>query len=231
MKHAAINRRTVLAGLAATAAPLLAGAADSPLAHGVLANNRLAQAFKPAPQSRLPDVPLVGLHGEFSIDTLKGRTILMPLWAEWCAPCLSEIPDFARLHKKFSNAKFIIVPVLTSTMKQFTPSDIGRVFTVLHAEALPPVMEKNLGSRLARTMGRQGDSYALPCNLLIGPDGTVIGREIGRISAADASDGPVPQKSPDPETVTRAINGQAQSEWGKADGEEFARAMADGFLG
>jgi thiol-disulfide isomerase/thioredoxin len=224
-----ISRRTVLAGLAASAAPAFAG--DSPLAHGVLADNPIAKAFEKAPQSTLPDATLVGLHGDFTIDALKGRTILMPLWAEWCAPCMSEIPDFARLHKKYGNAKFMVVPVLSGSMKKFTPLDIGRVFTILHAEALPPVMEKDVGSKLVRTMGRSGRSYSLPCNLLIAPDGTVVGREMGRITADDASDGPAPQKTKDPETITRAINGQAQSIWGKAEGEQFARALAEGFLG
>jgi thiol-disulfide isomerase/thioredoxin len=229
MSITTIDRRTVLAGLAASATPAFAN--TSPIAHGVLADNPIAKEFESAPQSELPEATLVGLHGEFTISALKGRTILMPLWAEWCAPCLSELPDFARLHKKYGNAKFSVVPVLSGTMKKFTPLDIGRVLAVLHAEALPPVMEKDFGAKLIRTMGRSGRSYSLPCNLIIAPDGTVVAREMGRITASDASEGAAPKKTKDAETVTRAINGQAQSVWGKPEGEEFARAMAEGFLG
>lgn len=223
------TRRAVLTGLAA-AALVPAHADDSPVAHGILADNSLARAFEKPPTSTLPDVPLIGMDGTFSIDRWKGRTVLMPLWAEWCAPCMSELPDFGRLQSKYANSRFTILPVLNATNKQLTPHDILQLFAVLHCEALPAVAESRLGSRLLRTMGRQGDSYALPCNLLIAPDGRVVGREMGRITADDASDGTAPAKTGDPETVTRAIKGQAQSVWGKPEGEAFAAAMANGFL-
>jgi thiol-disulfide isomerase/thioredoxin len=235
MRNAGIGRRSVLCGLVGMGAGLALPSAhaeqSSLIAHGALANNTLAQAFEKAPSASLPDVTLVGLQGEITLDSLKGRTILMPLWAEWCAPCLSEIPDFAKLEKKYGNARFAVVPVLSGTQKQMTPPWIAHLFTILHAEALPAVAEKNFGGRLIRTMGREGGRYSLPCNLLIAPDGRVVGREMGRISAPDASEGAAPAKTKDPETVTRAINGQSQSMWGKPEGEDFARAMANGFLG
>ena len=227
-----IDRRTVIAGLAGLAAAPAASAdaGSSPVAHGVLANNTLAQAFEKA-RPELPYVTIVGLDGEFDTDTLKGRTILMPLWAEWCAPCLSELPDFAKLQKKYGNDRFAILPVLTGTRKRMTPALLASVFHILHADALTPLIEKNLGDKLMAAMARTDDGLAVPCNLLIAPDGTVVGREMGRVSAPDASEGPAPAKTKDPETITRAIAGQAQSMWGKVEGEEFAAAMAAGFLG
>lgn len=226
------SRRAVLTGMAAMATPAFgpAFAEDSPIAHGALAGNSLACAFEKPPTSTLPDVTLVGLDGELSIDHWKGRTILMPLWAEWCAPCMSELPDFGMLYRKYANTRFTILPVLSGTARQITPLDVVHLFSVLHCEALPALVEARNGNRLIRTMGRKGSSYALPCNLLIAPDGTVIGREMGRITADDAAAGPAPAKTGDPETVTRAIHGQAQSVWGKPDGEAFAAAMANGFL-
>lgn len=107
-------------GLASLPAARRTFAADdtaSPVAHGALAQNSLARAFESAPAD-LPSVTLVGSNGERSIADLRGCTILMPLWAEWCGPCLSEIPDFARLLKKYGNGKFAIVPVLTGTQKR-----------------------------------------------------------------------------------------------------------------
>ena len=225
-----LDRRSVMAGLAGLALPAAAEENTSPVAHGILANNEIALAFQKCPAD-LPDVKLVGLQGEFDFDSLKGRTILMPLWAEWCAPCLSELPDFARLQKKFGNAKFSIIPVLTGAQRQVTPPHMAEMFAILHAEALPTVMEKNFGARLIHTMGRDGNGWAIPCNLLIAPDGHVVGRETGRITADDAANGPAPEKTKDAESVTRAIHGQTQSIWGKQAGEEFARAMANGFLG
>ncbi|HEY0107925.1 MAG TPA: TlpA disulfide reductase family protein [Rhizomicrobium sp.] len=228
------SRRGVLAGLVALAAPLPARAADtadSPIAHGILAQNKLAQAFRPTLDS-LPDVTLIGPNGERDISALKGRTLLMPLWAEWCAPCLGEIPDFAKLQKKYGGDKFAIVPILTGTRRQFTPTTLAGVLAVLHADVFEPLMETHFGDKLMRRMARQGNSVAIPCNLLIAPDGRVVGREIGIKLSDDGekdAERPVEGKK-DPALVARAIGGETMSLWGTPAGDEFAAAMAKGFL-
>jgi thiol-disulfide isomerase/thioredoxin len=232
--HNGLDRRTLLAGIAALAAARPAAAADatdSPIARGVLANNPLAQAFEAAPIFQLPDVMLTGPNGEQDIaDLIKGRTIIMPLWAEWCTPCLSEIPDFARIQAKYGNANFAVVPVLTGARKQVTPEALTQIFGFLHAGVFAPLVEKKFGKRLLVTMAARNDgSVEIPCNLLIAPNGRVVAREFGlkrsddEAAAATAAVGKV-----DP--VARAEAGETLSLWGKAPGEELAAALASGFL-
>jgi thiol-disulfide isomerase/thioredoxin len=227
-----LDRRAAMLGLAGLMAgsSALAEGSASPVARGILANNKLAQSFEDAPRRELPSVTLVGPEGEFEIEALKGRAILMPLWAEWCAPCLSEMPDFARLQKKYGNDRFAILPVLTGTRKRATPEYITEILKVLHADALRPLMEKRCGNTLMRTMARKGGGTAIPCNLLIAPNGSVVAREIGRVTPDDASAGTLQQNAPIPESIIRAIYGQSQSLWGKPDGEMFVAALAAGFL-
>ncbi|HZQ40307.1 MAG TPA: TlpA disulfide reductase family protein [Rhizomicrobium sp.] len=226
-----LDRRAAVAGLGATIATC-AYAEDksaSPLAHGVLAENSLAQKFEGV-STKLPDVNLWGPNGKRDIEdwlaTLKGRTILMPLWAEWCAPCMSEIPDFARLQQKYGNDKFSIIPVLTATRKQFTPEILGSILKSMHAGVFEPLIENHLGDTLMTRMARIGSGAALPCNLLIAPDGRVLAREIGRLGNTDDAS---PAKTWDA-VVKRAETGDVQSRWGQADGDAFAAAMASGFL-
>lgn len=231
-----VSRRSALGLIAGGVAAAVGGAsaakefADSPIAHGVLANNPLAKAFEKMP-GRFPRVTMWGLDGFFEDDYFRGRTILMPIWAEWCAPCLSELPDFAKLQAKFGSETFEILPVLSAAGRQLNPKKVAEVFGLLHASSLKPVVEKNFGNELARTMGRTNRGFSLPCNVLIGPDGLVVGREMGQVQADDAKQGEAPAADGDPESVRRARAGQTQSLWGKAEGEEFAQAMANGFLG
>jgi len=228
-----LDRRTILAGMAALAGVGAAAAeGGSPVAHGVLANNTLALAFETAP-SELPDVTLVGPNGERDLAELKGRTLLMPLWAEWCAPCLSEIPDFARLQAKYGNSNFAIVPILTGTRKQITPAAIAELFAFLHASVFEPLIEKRFGSKLMLAMARKGMTEAIPCNLLIAPDGRVVGRQFG----AERDNEQSQMLSADPKKINgensliaRAEAGDVLSLWGKAPGAEFAAAMANGFF-
>ena len=223
-----IDRRTTLLGLAGLAARS-AHADDkppSPIAHGVLAQNSLAQKFESV-TTELVSVSLWGPNGKRDIEELKGRTVLMPLWAEWCAPCMSEIPDFARLQQKYGNNKFSIIPVLTGTRKKFTPEILGTILKEMHAGVFEPLIENNLGRRLVDKMAKiSGGEAALPCNLLIAPDGHVVAHEIGRLENTDDADPAKTWK----DVVERAGAGAVQSRWGQPDGEAFAAAMADGFL-
>src|SRR5262249_25110593 len=95
-----------------------------------------------------------------------------------------------------------------------------------HAGIFEPLIEWRLGDRLMRMAERPGKRPALPCNLLLTPDGRVVAREIGRIAN---SDGAGPAKSYK-DVLTRASSGAGQSRWGQTDGDAFAAAMADGFL-
>ncbi|MEI9929758.1 MAG: TlpA disulfide reductase family protein [Rhizomicrobium sp.] len=208
------------------ARPALAGDEPSPLAHGVLADNPLARAFEPF-DADFPSVDLWGPNGKRGFDTLKGRTVLMPLWAEWCAPCWSEIPDFARLQAKYGNDKFAIMPVLTGTKKAFTPDSLASVLKLAHADIFEPLIEDKRGGKLMERMARQSSNeIAIPCNLLVGPDGRVMAREIGRIPNPDEKD---PAKSYS-DTLIHVQNGSVQSLWGQPPGDEFVKAMANGFL-
>lgn len=229
-----LSRRAVLAGLASLAAaqPSFATNSESPIARGILTNNPLALAFESSP-SGLPDVTLVGLNGERNISELKGRTLLMPLWAEWCAPCMGEIPDFARLQQKYGNSQFEIVPVLTGPRKQVTPNVIADMFAFLHASVFEPLMENHFNDKLMSVMARRKDQVTIPCNLLIAPNGRVVAREFGleRNDDDTSSAAQLTSSGKKPGLIARAEAGESLSLWGKQAGEDFAAAMANGFLG
>lgn len=221
-----LNRRNFLVSAAClSVAPARADDNASPVAHGVLANNPLALAFEAAP-AQLPDVLVLGPNGTRNISEFKGRTLLMPLWAEWCAPCLSELQDFASLQKKHGNDKFVIVPILSGTQKRMTPATVQQLFSYLHADALEPLIENHFGDRLLTTMARgKGREVEIPCNLLIAPDGHVVGREFGMKEASGV------KADTKHQLLAQAEAGNVLSQWGKEPGDEFAAAMANGFLG
>ena len=39
----------------------------------------------------------------------KGKTVLLNLWATWCAPCREEMPSLDRLQKDLGSGKFEVV--------------------------------------------------------------------------------------------------------------------------
>jgi thiol-disulfide isomerase/thioredoxin len=53
------------------------------------------------PTKTLPDFKLADLSGKtWTLTTLKGKTVLINLWATWCGPCNLELPELEKLYEK-----------------------------------------------------------------------------------------------------------------------------------
>ncbi|MDX2258915.1 MAG: TlpA disulfide reductase family protein [Hyphomicrobiaceae bacterium] len=56
------------------------------------------------------DVAFTGPDGApMTLAAFKGRTILLNLWATWCAPCRKEMPDLDRLQRDLGSPAFEVV--------------------------------------------------------------------------------------------------------------------------
>ena len=79
--------------------PLLAGAADFEL--------------EPWPTSRpLPALALADLEGQTqTLDTFKGRVLLVNFWASWCQPCREEMPALSALAQSLGPERLRVLSV------------------------------------------------------------------------------------------------------------------------
>jgi cytochrome c biogenesis protein CcmG, thiol:disulfide interchange protein DsbE len=59
---------------------------------------------RPAPQFVLSD-------GSKTVDLskLRGRVVVLNLWATWCAPCIEELPSLLALQQKMPNLAIVAV--------------------------------------------------------------------------------------------------------------------------
>ncbi len=77
-------------------------------------NNKAAKkekssGYPPAPKA-LANAKLKALDGDdFRIADLKGKVVLINLWATWCAPCIEEMPHFVKLQEKYGDDGLVIV--------------------------------------------------------------------------------------------------------------------------
>ncbi len=46
---------------------------------------------------------LVNGEGQASIENYRGKVVVVNFWGTWCDPCKSELPDFDRLAKEYSD--------------------------------------------------------------------------------------------------------------------------------
>jgi len=47
----------------------------------------------------------------FTLEELRGKTVLVNVWATWCAPCLAEMPSLDRLQARRGGKDFQVVTI------------------------------------------------------------------------------------------------------------------------
>lgn len=157
-----MNRRSFLQTLAATAtlAPLPAWAVKAEQGLFVHA------APRPVPMLDIRD----GESRPAGLGDLRGRAVLMNLWASWCLPCVAELPALDRL-KPAAEPEGIAVLALCLDRS----GNMGAVNTYARLGI------RNLAVRVdyQRQAGTVLDAAVLPTTLLIDPDGAEIARFVG----------------------------------------------------
>lgn len=67
--------------------------------------------------SRLPDFALKDLQGnEVSSAGLRGKVVLIDIWATWCQPCKKEMPGYQKLFDKYGSRGFAVVGLKSNIM-------------------------------------------------------------------------------------------------------------------
>jgi thiol-disulfide isomerase/thioredoxin len=112
-----------------------------------------------------------------AMRSLRGRPLLINFWATWCPPCVEELPlidDFYRTHSPRNWQVLALAVDQPSAVRQFLAR--GPV-------SFPVGMAGLAGTELSRSLGNL--SGGLPFTVVLGPDGEVRQRKMGRLTAAD----------------------------------------------
>ena len=130
-----------------------------------------------------PEAPIVGqaapawklkdLDGkEVSSGQFQGKVVVLDFWATWCQPCVSEIPGYAELQKKYGADGLVIVGVLyrdpktAAYVKKFA-ADKGVNYTIVIGD-----------DTMADAFG---GLEALPTTFLINRAGRIVDQKVGAV--------------------------------------------------
>jgi cytochrome c biogenesis protein CcmG, thiol:disulfide interchange protein DsbE len=71
----------------------------------------------PAPRQGFlaPDFSLSNSEGQtYTLSELRGKPVLINLWASWCSPCRAEMPAMQRVYEEYASQGFEILAVNTT---------------------------------------------------------------------------------------------------------------------
>ena len=151
-------------GPCAEAAPVAARLA--PLARGDVAAFDASAPPKPAPV-----VAFKGPDGAPSdLASLRGKLLLVNLWATWCAPCKAEMPALDRLQAELGGDSFQVVAINVETRNLDKPPAWFKANGIAHLTyygdpegKVLPVIQSAVGST------------GLPTTMLIDAKGCTLG--------------------------------------------------------
>lgn len=158
-------------------------------AKGEVAGMQAVTQARPAPEIRFkgPD------GAETGLSDLKGRLLLVNLWATWCAPCKAEMPALDRLQAELGSPDFTVVAINVDTRNLDKPPEWLKQAGI-HALAF----YADPGGRVLPAIQRDTQSPGLPTTMLIDPQGCTIG----------VMKGPAAWSSPDGLGLIRAVLGR-----------------------
>jgi cytochrome c biogenesis protein CcmG, thiol:disulfide interchange protein DsbE len=112
-----------------------------------------------------PDFSLQTLSGEtVTLSNLRGKPVLINLWASWCIPCRLEMPALQRVYQNYQAQGFQVLAVNATNQ-----DDPGKVAEFAQQYGLKfPILLDKLGS-----VGQQYQLESLPTSFFVDTQGVI----------------------------------------------------------
>ena len=172
--------------------------------------------------SAAPKFRLRTLDGtETSLESYKGRAVLLDFWATWCGPCREEMPSLERLHKEWSGRDVVVLAVDVDE-----PKETVQRFVREHKYTLPVLLTE--GTSTPKDYGI--DAY--PTLVAVDKSGRIAdviigGRpepELRRIADAAKAGAPAAPAAPAVANVEQTADDWLRTGIGHARAKKFVEA-------
>jgi cytochrome c biogenesis protein CcmG/thiol:disulfide interchange protein DsbE len=110
--------------------------------------------------------------GTADLTRMRGRVVVLTVWASWCPPCRDELPVLSRTVRSYSGGGIAFLGILTRD----TPTAARSLLTQSGSGDLVNLLDPD-GS-MAVTLGATG----VPETYVVDRDGTIRARHIGPVT-------------------------------------------------
>jgi len=117
-----------------------------------------------------PDFQLEDTKGnKVSLSDLRGKVVMVNLWATWCPPCIEEMPSMERLHEVMAGEDFVLLAI--------NAEQNGRTVVPEFLQKTPytfPILYDDKG-----VVQKLYGVYKFPESFIVGKNGKVVEKIIG----------------------------------------------------
>lgn len=114
---------------------------------------------------------------ELAMQSLRGKPLLINFWATWCPPCVEELPLLDRFYRENASNGWQVVGLAVDQ-----PSAV-RGFLQKMPLSFPVGLAGLGGTELGKSLGNLAGG--LPFTVVLGAQGAVLHRKMGKVSASD----------------------------------------------
>ncbi|EJF97153.1 TlpA family protein disulfide reductase [Bartonella taylorii] len=133
---------------------------------------------------------------DHKLAEFTGKPLLINLWAIWCAPCRTEMPELAQLKREMGGENFDVIAI---NIDQTASSEkIQQFLQDIHADNLLYYRDETMN--IFNNIRKQGLALGLPVTLLINKEGYLIA----------SFNGAAPWANDDAKTLIKAVMKEAQ---------------------
>lgn len=149
---------------------ICAAKADKAKATDAAATGEVAAMLPADPPQSLASLAFNSPEGKpMTIGDLKGKTVLLNLWATWCAPCRAEMPELDALQARQGGDGFEVVAVNVDTGDDTKPK---RFIEETGVKSLALYRDPSLG--IFNDLKGKALALGLPVTLLIDDEGCLL---------------------------------------------------------
>ncbi|WP_208435453.1 TlpA disulfide reductase family protein [Bartonella phoceensis] len=161
-------------------------------AKGFFTNIRFADTPSDVNQFSFKDIQ----GKEHKLSEFTGKPLLINLWAIWCAPCRTEMPELAQLKHELGGENFDVLVI--NTDKTAPPEKIQQFLQDVHADNLVYYRDETMN--IFNNLRKQGLALGLPITFLVDKKGHLIA----------SYNGAAPWANDDAKTLIKAVIQEAQ---------------------
>jgi peroxiredoxin len=107
-----------------------------------------------------------------SLKDFRGKYVLVDFWASWCHPCRMENPNVVKAYADYKGKDFTVLGVSLDR-----PGYKDAWLKAIHEDGLAWTQVSDL-KFWNNAIAKQYDIESIPSNLLIGPDGKIVAKDL-----------------------------------------------------